>query len=296
MEVDSTKKYIILYNSLPYLLPFFNQKNIIASNVLRKRNVIEKILRKISIKLNLCQFYWFADWKKHLKEVDTVIIFAPLRELDVLKLIRKKNPKARIIYWYWNPLKGVKKINPKYLEGIEVWSFDPKDCDQYNFKFNTTFYFKEIKLPKNKIIYDSFFIGKDKGRRKQLIDLELILKNKGLNLFFNIIGDLADDQDNIMPYDDYLEKVSESKTIIDFTPKGQSGLTVRTMESIFFKKKLITYDENIINQDFYCPQNVFIIGKDNMDNIKQFIDTPYKDLDERIVSNYDFTQWLKRFN
>ena len=33
-----------------------------------------------------------------------------------------------------------------------------------------------------------------------------------------------------------------------------------------------------------------------MNNIKQFIDSPYEPVNEEIVNYYDFEEWIKRFN
>ena len=71
------------------------------------------------------------------------------------------------------------------------------------------------------------------------------------------------------------------------------------LESNILKKKkldnytLIDNDKNIIN--FYNPNNIFILGKDDINKIKEFIDSPYIEINKDIVDYYDFEQWLKRF-
>src|SRR5690606_24485813 len=99
-----------------------------------------------------------------------------------------------------------------------------------------------------------------------------------------------------IPYQEYLELISKTKAIIDIIPDGQSGLTVRPMESIFLKKKLVTTDLEIANQDFYNKQNIFIIGKDDESLLKEFIDSAYVPIADSVVYQYDLDGWLQRFN
>ena len=61
------------------------------------------------------------------------------------------------------------------------------------------------------------------------------------------------------------------------------------------KKKLITNNKDIINYDFYNSNNIFVLGEDNLDNIKEFIEKEYVEIDEKIINYYDFYEWLKRF-
>ena len=42
--------------------------------------------------------------------------------------------------------------------------------------------------------------------------------------------------------------------------------------------------------------NVFIIGKDPMENFKDFIDSPYVEYEyDNLVKYYSFPLWIKRF-
>src|SRR5690606_24511441 len=212
--MDSNKKYLILYNSVPYFLQYLNRTNVVADLVLKKLSFAEKIFRKITRILGIQQYFWFGAWKNNIEQYDVAIIFATLHEPDVIKLLRKYNKNIRIIYWYWNPVSGVKSIDYNKLDSTEIWSFDPNDCEKFSFHHNTTFYFNEIKLINTEIVYDALFIGKDKGRRMQLLDLEKIIKNAGLTPYFYIHPDDPKHAQNQIPYSEYLEKISKSKVLI----------------------------------------------------------------------------------
>lgn len=107
----------------------------------------------------------------------------------------------------------------------------------------------------------------------------------------NIIKNKKD----FVEYDDYLQNLRESKAILEIVPENVVGLTIRTMEALFFNKKLITNNKDIKNYDFYNPNNIFIIGEDSEDKIKQFINSPFELIDRKIVEYYDFENWIKRF-
>ncbi|MBP5204804.1 oligosaccharide biosynthesis protein Alg14, partial [Candidatus Saccharibacteria bacterium] len=60
-------------------------------------------------------------------------------------------------------------------------------------------------------------------------------------------------------------------------------------------KKLITDNSNIVDYNFYRPENIFIIGKDDPGRLKDFISSPYKKINQKIVDYYEFENWIKRF-
>ena len=89
--------------------------------------------------------------------------------------------------------------------------------------------------------------------------------------------------------------IAESKCILDYNQEGQVGLSLRPMEALFLERKLITNNTDIKNYDFYNHDNIFILGEDNINEIKEFINKPYKKIDQDIIDYYDFDQWLNRF-
>jgi hypothetical protein len=164
-------------------------------------------------------------------------------------------------------------------------------------RYNTQFFLDNITLPKNDLVYDVLFVGKDKGRAPMINDLEHTMSEMNIDTYFYIVNDkaLAGNHRPFVPYEEYLTLLSKSKSILDIVQPGQNGLTLRPMESLFFRKKLITNDPTIKTREFYKPNNIFIIGEDNVDGLKQFLATPFEDIPADIVKHYDIDSWLKRF-
>ena len=79
---------------------------------------------------------------------------------------------------------------------------------------------------------------------------------------------------------------------MDSAQDGQNGLTIRVIEALGAKKKIITTNQDIVNYDFYCPENIYIYnGEINLDSI--FFQNDYKTIDEKIYNKYSLSNWLK---
>ena len=265
----------------------YKEYNVYEMYGLRTDKKLHKILARKGI-------FIFGKWKKVVKQCDEIIIFESLYNLRVAKHIKKYNPNCRVILFFWNTI--VDKTRKKYLEDDnidEFWTFDPKDAVKYNLNLNTQFYTKKIKLKEDiRPEIDVLFLGRDKGRKDKLLELERNLQHNNINTRINIIEKSKDH----VSYQKYLKDVEKSKVILEYVIEGQTGLTLRCMESLFFKKKLITNNREIEKYEFYNPNNIFVLGKDNLDDIKQFIDSEYIEIDPKIIEYYDIEKWLNRFN
>jgi len=263
-------------------------KDIKFYNEFRKVNKVERILRKVW-RFIFSDNLWYDEWKQDIEDNDLVIVHASKNSNRIINYIRKKNKQVRIIHWFWNTVNTIKNID-LHNTNCELWSFDPIDCQNYNMKFNTTHYFSSLRIKEKKIVYDVFFIGYDKGRKESLDKLQKDFISKGITSKLLVFSEKP--RKNI-PYTEVLGYIAESKAILDVVMKGQHGLSLRTMESIFFKKKLITNFEKIQDEDFYHPNNIFIIGKDT--KLLEFLNSPYVQIDPEILSKYEILNWAKRF-
>ena len=79
---------------------------------------------------------------------------------------------------------------------------------------------------------------------------------------------------------------------------GQVGLSLRAMESIFFNKKYVTTNKEIINEPFYCAENIYVLGdsQDDDEKLQKFLSDENNMINEQFFKYYDFEEWLKRFN
>lgn len=282
------KKYIYLKINKKAVF-FKNIKNINVENyyILNEKNIIFRICRKF----NIINSILFGVWKFKIKKYDLIILGENGYLPKISKYIKKKNPNCKIIMYFWNILNDEYKkiLNDKNID--EFWTFDRNESQKHNMKYNPQFYSKDIFLNNSATEQGIIFLGRAKGRKNELIKLEENFNLLGIKTNFYII----ENEKKYMPYDNYLKLLSQSNCVLDYNQKGQTGLTLRPMEALFLEKKLITNNKDIKNYDFYNPNNIFILGEDNIENIKEFMNKPYEKVEQKIIDYYDFEQWLSRF-
>ena len=248
----------------------------------------DNFIFKLLIKLNIVPL---GKWKDSITKYNEFIIFESMYNPKVAELIKKKNKNSKIILYFWNPINENNKNFLKDNNIDEFWTFDKNDSEKYHMKYNPQFYTKKVEIEEKDKEKDVVFLGRPKNRRNSIESFRKQLEKRGVTTNFKLI----DNEKDFITYEQYLNMVASSKCILDYSQEGQVGLTLRPLESMFLKKKLITNNEDIENYDFYSKNNIFIINKDDMKNINEFINSPYEEVDEKIVENYDFEQWLKRF-
>ncbi len=260
-----------------------------------------KALRSIHIKLNLPFIgAWFTkEFKHEVKTGDSkLLFFDSLLTIAAIKWVNAQNHSKRIIYWHWNHVRSpIQLIKP--TKNIECWSYDPIDCKIHDLRYNSQFYFPEfIHLNCNSdIASDVFFIGKEKGRKSEIEYLKALITSQNLTENFIVIGNKFSDRiNNWIPYPKVIEYIKHTKCIIDIVPPEQNGLTLRPLEALFFQKKLITNFTKIKDFDFYNPQNIFIIGQDDNTSLNTFVNSPYVQVDPKVITYYSFKNWLNRFS
>jgi hypothetical protein len=268
-----------------------------AERIFARNNLGFRILRRIvaSIRRELVSSL-FANWKSSLSNYDLVILPVSIYSKAIACYIRARSD-IPIAHWYWNPVHST--VAPRELvPASAIYSFDEKDCATYGLRYRRTYYFKNILLPQNPIIYDVCFVGADKGRLARLLHLQREIEALGLKVAFHITN-----SDTKKPsrsyayqgrigYEDILQYISKSNAILDLVQDGQSGLTQRPMEALFFNKKLITNDKNILKADFYCKDNIFILGHDGLSHLAEFLRSPVTPVSSEIRERYDFGLWV----
>ena len=291
------KKFNYIYlkdNTKAYFLKRIKNANLHDYYLVNEKN---KLFRWVRKKATKSMFFW-GSWKKHVKDYDMFILGENSFNPQFTRYIKEQNPKARIIMFIWNAIVPWNSDQPNYQAAFkdnnldEIWTFDRNDSKTFNLPFNTQFYTKDFKIDTSIIDNDIVFIGRVKGRLEKIKDLESKFQKMGLKTDINVVLK----EKNYVPYEKYLETVGRSKAILSVMAGHQVGLDLRTMESIFFEKKLITTNADVVNYDFYDPQNIFILGKDNLDSLADFVNSPYKKIAKKIVNGYDFHNWLKRFD
>ena len=285
-------KYLVLMINKSYFFKYVSDKNVYK--IYTDNNKFEIYLRKFFSRVfqPILPFF-YGKWKQKISSVDTIIIFDNGYRKVLTKFIKKINPKIKIIFYFWNILNKKNKEVLKDKNIDEIWTFDKGDSQKYNFNYFPQFYdFKIVEMYSGNdlIKNDVFFIGAVKDRKNILNNIKRMLFDCDNKLKLKI-ETLSKSK---YTYEEYLTCMIQSKVLLDVIGKKQTGLTLRTLESQFFEKKLITNNKDIINYDFYNEENIFIVGIHNESRLKEFIDLPFKNNDNnKILEKYSYDNFIK---
>lgn len=237
---------------------------------------------------------------------------------DALKLIRKKNPKAKFILYLWDSLARFQKVQQKFSFFDKIYSFDRIDCEGNTIlNFNPLFYRNEYNLEnastaKKKDVIGLYHLGWyhsdrlvlikkiSKFLKQNSIDYKMILYTGYPNYFIQKIlgGELKGNKEYLIfkpvSASENFKNISLSKATLDIAHPMQSGLTMRTIELLSAQKKIITTNADIINYDFYNSDNIMIIDRYHPIIDLRFFSSEFKPIEKGIIEKYSIGNWLKR--
>lgn len=231
------------------------------------------------------------------KQFDHVVIIkGDLLSDDSLIQLKSLMPKANFVLYQWDSLKNYNFLHRiKYFNN--VYSFDYADSIQYErIKYLPLFYAEEyakIALLKNiKYEYDFFFLGFNHAARvNKLIELIHFCDENKLTYSINLMTTISEKIRmhlkkikincffKSIKFNQFSEKYIRAKAIIDISPPQQTGLPIRIIEAVGANKKIITTNYYIINESFYDPKMIFIWGKDDLNDLVNFLNQEHKKSD-----------------
>lgn len=322
MEELKNKNILII---LPY---FFEYEKIISdalkklgSNVytinenIKNSSIMHRIYLNIYKRLNNQDLYIKKYYINKIKKIPMdnidyiLVIKGSTLNNEIINVIKKKYSKAKWIMYQWDTVKNHYTHALSIEKNFDkIFSFDEVDCDTYNWIYRPLFY--SIDRDCNiSMKYDISYVCSFHSERYKLLKLlkNYIKKNntvtffdylytKKINFFYQKyvkrknMGDFK--YKKLNPFE-INRLYDESKCIVDYTFPKQNGLTMRTIESIGHKCKLITNNKYILNSDFYDSQNIYVYDFDNFNIPTDFIYSPYKELNSEIYHKYSLLGWIE---
>ena len=191
----------------------------------------------------------------------------------------------------------------KYFDRIFV--FDPEDVKKYpeaalHFLPNCYFGEPDFSIPSE---IDLLYIGQYLDERNvQLKNLHQYLEEHQLS--YTSHTSLYRGRDFIplhhkilhhkisTTYQENIDFVKKSKTLIDFKRDEHDGLSLRFFEAMQYGKKIITDNFSVKNYDFYHPNNIFVTNYVNLEGLVDFLQSPYQSLPSELVEKYSFKNWI----
>jgi len=168
-------------------------------------------------------------------------------------------------------------------KGVAIWSFDEGDCKTYSLKHYSQFVrkipLKNIPTP----AIDLLFVGRNKGRKSIVDELNTSLSAAGFKVYVKFTGGGV----KLIPYQEYLSLIANSKCLLDITQEGQNGLTLRPIEAAIYGKKLITTNSTITKTALYNSNNVLILtDTTTTDEIAVFLNSPHEPIAAEALYEY----------
>lgn len=239
---------------------------------------------------------------KNFPQYDVILVMnTDFFSNEFLKILRTKTKK--LVGNHWDGFSRTPHIYQKLQFFDSFFVFDKDDVDEKkNIFFLTNFFFdfdsNETKIENRQ---DIFYLGTYVPDRfpalkkisevfnAQKITQKIVLfswNKKGTEGSITFT-------DTFISYQENIKNVKESKALLDLKLKEHNGLSFRFFEALKYNKKLVTNNSDIINYDFYRKENIFILGENSEDNLKEFIESPYEPIPSEIKDKYSFENWFK---
>lgn len=226
--------------------------------------------------------------------------------------------KAKKILYLWDSIERIDGVEKKFSLFDKIYSFDRLDClKNEKLIFKPLFYLKEFENLENiSRRYDIFHLGwfhSDRGKilseigttlnKRNIIKLHFRLTTGPLNYFKQLFSSLKY-LPFLRPYnysfDYYLKRVKESNAVLDISHPNQTGLTLRSIETLGANRKLITTNEDIINYPFYNDAQIMIISRVSeihKDKIIKFLEKKSLELNAtpKELKALRIDNWIKGF-
>jgi len=289
----------------------FNERptnNVIVRILIRlNRNLVGKYINK----------YYDAIIEKTKNNKYDFIFFIKGESISatIVQKLRGAHPEAKIVMYYWDSIAN--NYNAKSLLGCfdKVLSFDKNDCETMHLNFLPLFYipqYAEIAEKNVEQKYDMMFVGTTHSERYEFVtDIADQITQQGgkcftwfyfpskINFYKLKIDNPCFRSASIknfnfrpMSREKLLELYAESRIQLDMQHPKQTGLTMRTIETLGAKKKLITTNPNVKEYDFYRPENILIVDRYNPVIPNEFINIPWVDVPTEVYRKYSIGSWL----
>ncbi len=234
-----------------------------------------------------------------VKEWDQVFIIRP----DLLKdktLLEIKSKAKKLITFYYDSTRRFSRKKNIINFFDEVYSYDKLDIKKYNLKFLTNYIFAESHHKDYEYLF--FNISSHDLRFEKINRISAYIKSKNWSskviVFHPTLKGVTFSE--FLTIDSKHRTVSEvssmiqkSKIIFEVQREDQVGLSFRIFEALGHCKKIITTNSDIVNYDFYNPQNILVVDINNLNIPDEFVNSPYAIIDDSILKKYRIDNWVK---
>ena len=253
-----------------------------------------------------------------LEHYDSVIIIRSMSFCftnNMIWRLKEIQKDAEFVMYFWDSLANLKNLDCMWKYFDRCYSFDPDDVEKYErLKLLPLFYSKPYELVERgheEPLYDCFYYGtahpqklvyindmaKQLGQIYKKMFIYHYMPSKFKFIYHKFKNKeyrgwrFSDFETRKLSMQEMADYVSRSRYILDSPQRGQRGLTMRSVEVLGAKRKLITINSDIKNYDFYREENIYVF-EGQFDFSSKFFSEPYKELPSNIYNKYSLRSWL----
>lgn len=229
----------------------------------------------------------------------------------VLRLWRERFGRAKFFLYMWDSFFNRKDAADVLGLYDRAFTFDRDDARKYSINFRPLFFSKGFESVANDSPeWDISFVGTAHTDRyavvskvaRQVSEVRayyyLFLQAKWVYWAYRIINPafisarLSDFNFKPLAKTDVQKIFFSSRAILDIEHPKQTGLTMRTLETLGARKKLITTNAQVMSYDFYRDSNICVVDRKVPVIPRDFLSTPYVEISPDIYRRYSLEGWL----
>ena len=275
-------------------------------SVILKYKIISKLF--FINKDRLFYYYYIKNIDISKKYDDIVVIRGSSVTKKVMEYVKSIFPDAKYHMYQWDSVQNnpnALRIN-KYFDTIQT--FDMKDAEKFGWSYRPLFFINEAERTDRKILF-SYICVNHSDRIKILNLIKEKFKDKPIYIYF-YIGALdyfvtkyikrnanllrinkSDLYFHPLPVETANDIMSNCDIIVDYTNPNQDGFSMRTIEAMVNRCKLITNNRNIKDADFYNSNNIYIYDINDFSIPNEFLKHNYEEIDSNVRNNYSLSTW-----
>lgn len=251
-------------------------------------------------------------------EYDYVLFISP--EVITKKAflgLKGAQKKAQFIMYMWDSFRNKGKNIDDIREYFDrLLSFDQRDCmiPNLNIQYRPLFFLDDYKSISNHQDkkYDLLFIGTiHSDRSKLLAKFKDLCAKEGLTYFYYLyfpsrilfyLGLLVDPslwkykakefKFHSLDKREIVDLMASARAVIDIQHPRQSGLTMRTIEVLGARRKLLTTNQEILKYDFYHPANIQVVDREHLNVDLSFLGMDFVPVEETVYQRYSIQGWI----
>ena len=231
---------------------------------------------------------------------------------STLSAMRAAYPRARLVFYTWDSLKNKPFARANLRHYDDCLSFDPVDSKRHGMRYRPLFFSRGFERPVPAMFeYDISFVGTVHSDRYRVVRRVAEALPAGAHahwylymqapwmylarrLFTHAVAGSrrADFRFQTLNKAAVQQIFFDSKAVLNIEHPKQTGLTMRTIETVGSGTKLITTNAAVREYDFYDRNNICVVDRTDPFIDPSFLETPYAAVPAHIYQRYRLSQWV----